>query len=313
MTAPLTQTAPPENAEPQDLGFGPAVTRQSRERLLNPGGSFNVRRSGLGIFESVNPFHFLLSMSWPAFFGLVILVYLGLNAIFAGLYLLAGPGALGGPGETALGQFGRAFFFSVETLATIGYGTIYPVSTAANALMTAESMVALLVFALSSGIMFSRFARPRALIRFSRNAVIAPYREGKAFEFRIANVRNTQIIELTARVLYSWRDGAGNRYFEELALERRKVVFFPLSWTVVHPIDEHSPLRDMDARRLEEVDAEFLVLLTGTDEVLSQMVHARSSYKPHEIRWNVRFANILERADGTVTVDVGRIHDLEPA
>ncbi len=311
MTAPSNQPAPP--SEFQDLGFGPAVTRRSRERLLNHEGSFNVRRRGLGLLESLNIYHALLTMSWRAFVGLIVLVYMAINAAFAGLYLLSGPAALAGPGLVQLGRFGRAFFFSVQTFSTIGYGSIHPVTPWANALVTAESVTTLLVFALASGLVFARFARPRALIRFSRHAVIAPYRGGKAFEFRIANVRNTQIIELQARVLFTRRDQAGNRQFAELQLERHKVVFFPLSWTVVHPIDASSPLWEMSPDDLVAADAEFLVLLTGLDEILSQQVHARSSYKPHEIRWNARFTNILEPSDGSVTVDVGRISDLEPA
>lgn len=311
MTAPQPVVSPP--SEPQDLGFGTVVTRESRERLLNQEGSFNVRRRGLGLLESLSFYHALLTMSWRTFVGLIVLCYLAVNAGFAGLYLLLGPTALVGPGLEHLGGFGRAFFFSVQTFSTIGYGAIRPAGFWANALVTGENLVALLGFALASGLVFARFARPRALIRFSRYAVIAPYRGGRAFEFRTANVRNTQIIELAARVLYSWRDETGNRQFTELPLERQKVVFFPLSWTVVHPIDDSSPLRDVSPERMAAADAEFLVLLTGIDEIQSQTVHARSSYKPHEIRWNVRFANILERSDGSVTVDVGRISDLEPA
>ena len=303
--------------EERDLGFGSVVARENRGRLLNRDGSFSVARSGLGFWTSVNPYHALLTMSWGMYLALASFAYLIVNALFACAYVLCGPGALAGVQEGQVhNEFLRAYFFSVQTLATIGYGHISPSGLPANILVTIESLVGLLGFALVTGLLFARFSRPTARILFSDAAVIAPYRGITAFEFRIANQRNNQIIELGAQVLFSRMeksDGTDVRRFYELALERRKVAFFPLSWTVVHPIDPSSPLHGLTGNDLRETDAEFLILLTGIDETFSQTVHARSSYKAHEVVWNARFTNIFNRTsgDGPLRVDVSRIHSLE--
>lgn len=305
--------------EERDLGFGSVVAREIRGRLLNRDGSFSVERSGLGFWTSVSPYHALLTISWGMYLALASLAYLVVNAMFAYGYLLCGPGALAGVQAGQVhSEFLRAYFFSVQTLATIGYGHISPSGLPANILVTFESLVGLLGFALVTGLLFARVSRPTARILFSDSAVIAPYRGITAFEFRIANQRSNQIIELGAKVLYSRMergDGQDVRRFYDLALERRKVAFFPLSWTIVHPIDASSPLHGLTDNDLRETDTEFLVLLTGIDETFSQTVHARSSYKPHEIIWNAKFTNIFKRpsGDGQLTIDVSRIHSIEKA
>jgi len=210
--------------------------------------------------------------------------------------------------------FWRAFFFSVETLATIGYGNVTPNGLTAHFVMTGESLVGLLAFALGTGILFARFSRPVAAVTFSNTAVIAPYRGVTAFMFRLANARSNQLVELEAKVLFSYIDGASRRY-NQLSLERTRVVFFPLSWTVVHPIDEKSPLYGLTPDDLGAQDAEFMILLTGIDETFSQTVHARSSYKPPEVRFGYRFTNIYNPVDasGIVSIDVRKLSDVEPA
>lgn len=299
----------------KDLGFGAFVARESRLRLLNRDGSFNVRRRGLGFFESLSAYHTLLTLSWPRFLGLVVTSYFVANLLFAGAYWVCGPAALMGPlvGGSRLLQ---AFFFSVETIGTIGYGQIAPASVAANIVMTIESVSGLVGLAIVTGLLFARFSRPIAAILFSRWALIAPYRGIEAFEFRIVNRHKNELVELEAKVLYSRtreRGGRRMREFHELGLERRTVVFFPLTWTVVHPIDETSPLQGMTHEQLVAEDAEFLVLLQGTDETFAQRVHARSSYKPDEIVWRARFNDVFQPPgpDGMLAVDVGRLHEFE--
>lgn len=306
--------------EDRDLGFGAVVATQSRSRLLNRDGSFNVQRHGLGWRSTLSLYHSLLEMSWPRFIVLAFVAYLAANTLFAMAYLLAGPEALEGMGAENAGELLlQGFFFSVHTLSTVGYGHIIPVSLAANLLMTIEAVVGLFGLALGTGLIFARFSRPRANIVFSRSAVIAPYRGGTAFQFRIANTRRTQLVDLEAKVLLSLResteDGRMKRRFYELELERRRVTFFPLSWTIVHPIDEESPLRGVTAQELADSDPEFLVLLTGMEETFSQMVHARTSYKADEIIWQARFANMFERPtpDAPLAIDVSRIHDVKQA
>ncbi len=296
-----------------DLGFGAVVARESRERLLNRDGTFNVDRRGRGFFASISPYHALLTMPWRAYFGLVVTAYVVVNLLFAWAYELCGPGALEVSGSRHASLI-EAFFFSVQTLATIGYGRIAPVGMAANAIVTVESLVGLLGFALAAGILFARFSRPLADIVFSDHAIIAPYGDMRAFEFRIANRRTNEVLELEAQVLFSRLEGPERiRRFYAMSLERQKVVFFPLSWTVVHPIDEASPLRGLTHRDLTGSDAEFLILLTGIDETFSQTVQARSSYKPDEVVWNARFKDIYRRPrdGGSLSVDIGRIHEIE--
>jgi len=318
---PRTRTldAPPRvisAEEERDLGFGSIVSNARRHRLLNQDGTFNVTREGLAIGERLNPYHWLLTMSWTRFLAFVAGMFLLENAVFAILYLMCGPGALATPGTgMPEGRFLQAFFFSVETFATIGYGAVYPVGIAANFLMTFEAIVSLIGVALMTGLMFARFSRPVARIKFSRKALIAPYRGITAFEFRLANVRNTQMLQLEARVLLSRfeaRDGVTARQFRELTLERRSVVFFPLSWTIVHPIDETSPLYGLTPEDLESTETEFLVLLTGYDETFATTVYARTSYRADEIVWGVNFASVFEKraTEETIRIDVGRLDEI---
>lgn len=298
-----------------DLGFGSVVADSTQQRLLNRDGSFNVVRKGLAWRHAVSLYYTLLSISWPRFVVVTVVLYLGVNLLFAGTYVLAGPQAL--TGALSDRPVLQAFFFSVHTLSTVGYGNIVPANLAANILVTLEITAGLFGVALVVGLVFARFSRPVAAIAFSRSAVVAPYRGGQALMFRIANLRRSQIIELQVKVSMSRaeRGGSGGleRRFYSLELERSKVDFFPLSWTIVHPIDENSPLHGYGQEGCENDKAEFLILLMGTDETFSQSVHVRTSYLSSEVIWNARFERIFEfRDDGKViSMDVGRISDVE--
>jgi inward rectifier potassium channel len=307
----------PPRGEPEnpDLGFGGVVAARSRRRLLNRDGSFNVERTGLRFFESISFYHFLLTVTWPRFLALAAAGYVTVNALFAAAYVACGPGALAGPrldGSLAA-RFAQAFFFSVQTLATIGYGRVSPDGLAANALVAVESLVGLLGFAVVAGIGFARFARPNPQVIFSRHAVVAPYEGITGFMFRLANARSSQLVEVEAKVSMSWREPGGKREFDELPLERHRVAFFPLSWTVVHPIDEKSPLLGWTAERLRAAEAEFLILLSAYDETSAQTVHVRSSYKADEVVFGAKFRSILDTAapDGVVRLDIRGISDIE--
>jgi inward rectifier potassium channel len=310
--------APTPTSNPQefkDLGFGSVVGGANEKRLLNRDGSFNPRREGMPFLTRLYPYHLLLTISWPGFFSVVVTGYLLTNVVFALAYLACGSASLGGlPPAMFGGSFGRAFFLSVETIGTIGYGNIYPTGVAANLIVMVESLTGLLGLALGTGILFARFSRPTAAIVFSSRAVVAPYHGKTGFMFRLTNARANQLIELEAKVLFSIMDGSSRQY-DQLTLERTRVVFFPLSWTIVHPIDEKSPMWGLTADELASRDAEFLVLLSGIDETFSQEVHARTSYKPQEIVFGHHFVNIYNpvRADGTVSINVRRLGDTEPA
>jgi inward rectifier potassium channel len=302
----------------RDLGFGAKVAQQTRSRFLNRDGSFNVRREGLAFFRSLSAYHALLTTSWPRFFLLSALGYFATNTVFAVAYLVCGPGALRGSTAVGLGpRFAEAFFFSVQTIATIGYGVLSPNGIAANLVSSLEALVGLMGFALVTGIRFSRFSRPTPHITFSDNAVVAPFRGGQALMFRVANERSNQLTNVQARVILSRLEGeaaSGARRFHELVLDRPQVVFFPLHWVVVHPIDEQSPLRGITPQQFAAADSELLILLSAMDETFFQTVHVRSSYKPQEIAWGMKFGDMFLRTDdGLVGIDMRKIHDLEPA
>ena len=304
----------------RDLGFGAVVSRESQQRLLNRDGSFNVERKGLGFWSSFSAYHAMLTMPWWQFFGIAALLYLAVSALFASAYLACGPGSLGS--NTAGMEhhtYLRAFFFSVQTLSTIGYGQVVPIGTAANAVVTVESLVGLFGFAIVTGLLFARFSRPTAKMLFSRHAVIAPYQNGTAFEFRVANARSNELIEVSAKVLVSRFeevDGLRTRRYYPLQLERSSVVFLPLTWTVVHPIDPSSPLYGETEQSLRASQTEFLVLLSGFDETFSATVHTRTSFVPNEVRWGFRFASAFVMAKGSgskVAVDMRQFDAVETA
>jgi len=302
----------------RDLGFGSLVSQQRHVRLLNRDGSFNVHRRQSWL-DSVASYHALMTMSWPAFIALLASSYALINAIFALLYLSLGSDALqtATPPELTP-RFIKAFFFSVDTFSTIGYGNIVPFGRAANALVGVEAFCGLLGLALATGLLFARFSRPTAKVLFSNNAIMAPYNGTSAFQFRIINARNNQIIELGARVLLSkFENDGGNRIrkYHELQLERQRVVFFPLTWTIVHPIDENSPMFGLTKEDLIANDAEFLILLTGVDETFSQPVHARSSYRAEELVWGAKFVNVYKYDEfgHILGVDMDRFHSFERA
>ena len=321
----MTSTLNPETIsssdnkdEFKDLGFGTEVARGTRRRLLNRDGSFNVVLEGLNPLSSLGLYQWLLRISWPHFLGFITASYIAINGLFAFAYLLCGPDALQ---ATAAGTFAnqpfyRAFFFSVDTFATIGYGNIIPVGVVANTLVTIEALLNIVGVALATGVMFARFSRPSARIIYSRNAIVAPYRDTTALEFRIANARSSQLIDVQMQAILTKIervDGRTIRRFYELELERNRVVFFPLSWTVVHPITPKSPMWGLKHADLVDADAELLVLLIGTDETLSQSVHSRSSYEADEIVWGAKFANMFMRSEseGIIGMNLNRIHEIE--
>jgi len=245
-----------------------------------------------------------------------VIAYMLVNLLFAGGFLLCGPVALSGSIAVGFGpRLLEAFFFSVQTLSTIGYGDLSPHGLAANLLVTLEAIVGLLTIALATGLVFARFSRPRARIVFSEQALIAPYRDITAFEFRVANERNSQLTNVNATVVLSrWEtvNGKRARRFHPLTLEREQVMFMPLHWVVVHPIDEESPLHGVTNERLLGSDAEFLILLIGLDETSSQTVHTRSSYKADEVLWGAKFVDMYRPPeDGLLSVDLSRLHDVE--
>ena len=311
-----TPKGPEESSDP---GFGAVVSTASGRRLLNPDGSFNVRRDGLPWSEVVSLYHAALVASWPLFLAWVSIIYVGINVVFTAAFALAGPDAIVGPVSGSVdGLIARAFFLRVETFATIGYGNLAPHGLYAHWIVTVESFVSVLAQALITGLVFARFARPTAAVTFSRRAVVAPFKNGRALMMRMANRRKNELIELTATLSYSFVevvDGESVRRYRPLPLDRAKVTFFPLAWTIVHPITPQSPLWGLSPEQLKARNAEFLLLLSGIDDTFAATVHARTSYKADEVVWDHKFTNIFnpQGDDGVLSMDISRLDEVQEA
>ncbi len=312
----MNRAQPPNPGQPEeDLGLGRIIAQESGQRLVEPDGRLGSNRIGLQFWPSLNLYHHLIGLPWWVFLSLLALLFLSVNAAFATLYLWTGSLSLyASPRLGFVGLWLKDFFFSVETLATIGYGQIYPVTVLSNLVMTAESFLGLLGLAVATGLVFARFARPKQRILFSRSALIAPYGQGRALMFRIVNGLRTQVIDLEIRVVFTlFRDdhGARVRHFHTLELERAYVPLLPGPLTVVHPIGPESPLAALDPGFLRSGEAEFLVLLSGLDDTLFQPVRARASYLWSDLVWGARFRSMFVHAAGHLVTDVRLLNDVE--
>jgi inward rectifier potassium channel len=300
--------------------FDPGLTQKYTgvlKRVINRDGQFNVRRTGQS-WRDWHPYLFMISRSWPVFFLLVMVGFLIINVAFALAYLAVGIENLkNAEGPTAEASFLNAFFFSAHTLSTVGYGNIWPVGWAANLVAVLESLVGVLGFAIATGLLFGRFSRPSARFGFSNSMLVAPYMGGTSLQFRVVNRRRNNIIDLEARVLLMTVescDGKPERRYLKLDLERPTVLFFPLTWTVVHPIVDGSPLLGKTAQDLERLQAEVLIMMKGHDESFGQSVHARYSYRYDEIVWGARFATAFEvEENGDLRIEVDKVSLTTPA
>ena len=288
------------------------MSDRSRARLLNHDGTFNVRRNNLSPLHPYNAYNTLLKLTVPRLIALLCAGYAITNAFFASLYWLCGPGAIAGAAIAPLTRFEDSLFFSVQTLATIGYGRLVPVTRAANVLVAAEALVGLLGFAIVSGLLFARFTRPTAKINFSAKALIAPYEGGWALMFRLVNLRNHDLTDVRAVVSFArWTevDGERSREFDQLTLERDSIIFMPLHWVIVHPITAQSPMRGLTEASLAASEPELVCLITADDETFAQTVHARTSYDASDVVWGARFRDMYVADAEHLAIDLGRLHD----
>ncbi len=285
-------------------------------RMRRSVGSFGAGREivSIGLESGLyhDAYHVLLTMAWWRFLGAVFLGYLAVNSLFAWGYW-----SLGDAIENATpGSFSDCFFFSVQTLATIGYGKMAPRTLGANLLVTCEALLGMMGLALTTGLVFARFSRPTARVLFSRVAIVAPYEGVPSLMFRMANARGNRIVEARLRLSLVREEltveGAEVRRVHDLKLQRSEHAAFALSWTAIHPIDEKSPLHGIDEAGLKSSMADFVASLTGIDEGLAQTVHARYGYRADDIRWNARFVDILQTGPDRSVIDYTRFHDVVP-
>jgi inward rectifier potassium channel len=279
----------------QNASFDPGLTTQviaPLRRIIKEDGRFNVHRRGT-TWRDFHPYLYLVNLSWPRFLGVLFLGYLVANCLFAVVYFALGPDQLSGAAApTAWGRFLNDFFFSSHTLSTVGYGNISPHGLAGNVVAAFEALVGVLSFAVATGLLFGRVSRPSAKIGYSENMVVAPYQDVTSLQFRVVNRRANSLMELEAKVMMMTVDMAGGkaqRAYKLLTLERDKVLFLPLTWTVVHPIDRESPLWGKTPEDLGRMQVEVLILMKGYDDTFNQTVLSRHSYRHEEIVWGRKF------------------------
>lgn len=298
----------------QQATFDPGLTQKLTvplRRAINKDGTFNVHRRGT-TWRDTNGYLYLINVSWIGFFASVLAGYCMVNTLFAFAYYALGPEQLqGADAPTNFAHFLNSFFFSAHTLTTVGYGSISPKGTAANFVAAFEAMVGLMGFALATGLLYGRVSKPSARIGFSEKMVMARYQDGSALQFRIVNLRQNNLMELEAKVMLMVVEGAPGslkRDYQVLKLERPSVYFFPLTWTIVHPIDDRSPLHGKTPADLERLQAEILILVKGFDDTFSQTVHARYSYRYDEIVWGASFAPAFDvDRQGDIVLEVNQV------
>lgn len=306
--------------EPPKPRFDPGLTQQYEgglTRALNRDGNFNVRRHN-GNWRDSHPYLYLVSVSWPRFLLIILTSFMVANTFFALMYLAAGIENLkNAAAPTAFETFLNAFFFSAHTITTVGYGNMWPVGPWPNVIAVTESLLGVLGFAIATGLMFGRFSRPSARFGFSEHALIAPYMGGTSLQFRVVNRRSNNLINVDARVMLmtvEMCDGIPQRRFFQLTLERPEILFFALTWTIVHPIDEASPFWGKTARDLEAGHAEVIALVRAFDDTFGQNVHARFSYRFDEIAWGEKFVPAFNvEPGGVLSIDLNRIGSTTPA
>ncbi len=289
--------------------------RSPQARLVSRKGQFtlNIVKLGVPRLHFADLYHRLLTLSWPQFFLLICLSYVLTNSLFALAYLAGGDCIA----NARPGSFKDAFYFSVQTMATIGYGAMYPRTEYANTIVAIEAFLGLWGVAMVTGLAFSRFSRPTARVIFSRVATIAPFNGVLTLMYRTGNQRFNQILEAQQRATLIrdevTSEGEFMRRFYDLQLVRSQSPIFALTWTVMHAIDESSPLYQVTAKELIECQAEIVITLTGIDETVSQTIHARHSFVASEIMWNMRFVDIIFKTpDGGRGVDYTLFHDVQP-
>lgn len=308
----------PKEEDFKDLGLGTNAINPN-QRLLNSDGSFNLKRTGLSFKERFHFYQNLLTIPWSKFYSYIAIFYFSENLVFATLYYLIGHENLrGAEGLTLIDKYRDCFFFSVQTITTVGYGHLAPSGWLMNILAAIEAFLGLLVFALITGLLYARFSRPDIKLLTSKNCLISPYRDITALIFRIANARHSQLIEakIEAFMSYNKKDEDGNitRGFDSLKLERHTINMLALSWNIVHPIDEESPFFSREIEDFKDSSLEILVLFKSYDERINQQVHYKFSYTYDQIVIGAKFTKMFANDPaGYVNLMLDKIDEYEKA
>jgi inward rectifier potassium channel len=291
-----------------------AIVRSPREKAARVRlGAYEFEKRGISRFDLSDPYHLAIALTWPQFLSALFTLYAAVNVVFATLYWFV-PGSLM---NARPHSFGDAFFFSMETLATVGYGEMYPATPYGRIVAGSEIVSGLAFTAILTGLTFVRFSRPRAKLIFADNPVVATHKGKPTLMVRVGNGRTTMLTDTAATlsVLLSERaaDGKLFRRAQELRLERARIPAFPLSWTLMHVLDDNSPLHGMDAAGAIAADARVFVTLEARDPMLATTVQALRNYAPEDICFGMRYADAIDATeDGVLTVDLTRIGAMEP-
>jgi inward rectifier potassium channel len=299
----------------EDTGFGTNPDNYGG-RFVNRDGTFNVKKEGLPFFQRFSLYHSMLNMPTWKFYGTLFSFYLSVNFIFACIYFFIGAAQFQGILATGQGgTFKEMFFFSTETYTTVGYGRVNPVGDMANGVAAIESMLGFLSFAIATGLLYGRFSKPKAFLFFSKQALISPYRGGKALMFRFAAYKDHHTLtnlDIKVNAALVLGDNGKNIFkFFDLDLERSHVESLPMNWTVVHPLTAESPLFEYTAEDMKKTDLEIYVSVRAFDDVYSNMVQQRTSYTYNEILFDRKFVQMYrESNDGKTTiVELHRLHE----
>jgi len=290
-----------------DTGFGTNVNSYGG-RFINRDGSYNLQKEGVSFWNRFSLFHSMLNMPLWKFITVIILFFLCINLLYTIIYILIGTeGFQGIVATTRWQQYKELYFFSTETFTTVGYGRVNPVGDGVNMVAAIEAMSGFLSFAVATGLIYGRFAKPRSHIAFSDHALIAPYQGKTGLMFRIASYKdNHNLTDAEIKVniaLQVQENGKASYKFYSLELERSKVDTLMMNWTVVHPIDEKSPLLDLTEEDYQSSDVEVYVQIKGFDDVYSTVVIQRTSYTYEEIIFNAKFVTMYrESEDGKTTI-----------
>jgi len=273
-------------------GFG-ANSKDTSGRFYLKSGTPNVKKNGLSIFERLSWYHAMINMSTGRFLLLIFSGYISINLLFTGVYALIGIDNLAGINKgTPIENFMEIFFFSTQTFTTVGYGRISPVGMLASSMATFEAFIGLLSFAIATGLFYGRFSRPKAHLRFSKNALISPFNGGKAIMFRLAPFKNNYLTDVEVKLTLAVKaeeNGQLKNKFYILETQISRINMLIVSWTVVHPINENSPFFGLETKEIRDMQLELMVFIKGFDEAYSNAVVSRTSYLQHEIIPDAKF------------------------
>jgi inward rectifier potassium channel len=305
VTMPATKEINPVSKLNNDIGFGTTGIING-SRFINRDGTYNLRKKGWPFWDRFSVFYTMINLPVWQFIIIIVSFFFAINLAYTCIYVLIGPEQFTGfVAKTEWDVFKELYFFSTETFTTVGYGRVNPVGDAANLVAAVEAMSGFLSFALATGLIYGRFARPRAHLAFSDHAIIAPYKGKTALMFRFACYKeNHALTDVTVQVnlaMLIQEDGEPQYRYYELPLERSKIENMPMNWTVVHPINEESPLTGFSPDDLAATDVEVYVLVRGFNEVYGNFVLQRTSYTYQEIQFNRKFIPMYkETPNGTV-------------